>query len=42
VAQWDRIQSLLDSGLESAFLEKQPIQEALDDAAAKVNDELAS
>lgn len=42
VSQWDRIQSLIDSGLEAAFLEKQPIQEALDDAAAKVNDELAS
>ena len=42
VPQWDRIQSLMDSGLEAAFLGKQPPQDALDDAAAKVNDELAS
>jgi multiple sugar transport system substrate-binding protein len=42
VPQWDQIQSLMDDGLQAAFLNKATPQEALDDAAAKVNDELAS
>ncbi len=42
VAPWDEIQSTIDNGLASAFLEKQSPQEALDDAAAKVNDALSS
>jgi multiple sugar transport system substrate-binding protein len=42
VSQWDSIQTMIDQGLEAAFLEKATPQEALDDAAAKVNDELGS
>jgi multiple sugar transport system substrate-binding protein len=42
VPQWDQIQSIMDNGLQAAFLGKQAPQEALDDAAAKVNDELSS
>jgi multiple sugar transport system substrate-binding protein len=42
VAQWDEIQSTMDDGLEEAFLGKQAPQEALDQAASKVNDELSS
>jgi multiple sugar transport system substrate-binding protein len=42
VAQWDSIQTMIDNGLEAAFLDKATPQEALDDAATKVNDELAS
>lgn len=42
VSQWDSIQSLIDTGIESALLGKQTPQEALDDTAAKVNDELSS
>jgi ABC-type glycerol-3-phosphate transport system substrate-binding protein len=42
VPQWDEIQTTIDDGLASAFLNKQAPQEALDDAAQKVNDELSS
>jgi ABC-type glycerol-3-phosphate transport system substrate-binding protein len=42
VAQWDSIQTMIDQGLEAAFLEKATPQEALDGAASKVNDELGS
>jgi multiple sugar transport system substrate-binding protein len=42
VAQWDSIQTTMDNGLEAAFLNKATPQEGLDDAAAKVNDELSS
>lgn len=42
VPSWDEIQSTMDNGLQTAFLGKAPPQEALDDAAAKVNDELSS
>jgi multiple sugar transport system substrate-binding protein len=42
VAQWDSIQTTMDDGLEAAFLGKATPQEGLDDAAAKVNDELGS
>jgi hypothetical protein len=33
---------MIDNGLATAFLEKATPQEALDDTAAKVNDELSS
>jgi multiple sugar transport system substrate-binding protein len=42
VSSWDSIQATMDTGIESALLGKQTPQEALDDTAAKVNDELAS
>jgi ABC-type glycerol-3-phosphate transport system substrate-binding protein len=42
VSQWDSVQSLIDTGLESALLDKQTPEEALNDTAAKVNDELSS
>jgi multiple sugar transport system substrate-binding protein len=42
VAPWDSIQTTIDNGLESAFLNKASPQAALDSAAQKVNDELAS
>jgi multiple sugar transport system substrate-binding protein len=42
VAQWDPIQSTIDTGLEAAFLGKASPQDALDSAAQKVNDELSS
>jgi multiple sugar transport system substrate-binding protein len=42
VEQWDSIQSTIDTGLESALLGKQTPQEALDDTAGRVNDELSS
>jgi multiple sugar transport system substrate-binding protein len=42
VSQWDAIQSTMDNGLQAAFLGKATPQAALDDAAAKVNDELSS
>jgi multiple sugar transport system substrate-binding protein len=42
VSPWDSIQATMDTGLESALLGKQTPQEALDDTAAKVNDELSS
>ncbi len=42
VAQWDSIQSTIDTGLEAAFLGKASPQDALDSAAQKVNDELSS
>ncbi len=42
VSQWDEIQTTIDNGLAAAFLEKATPQQALDDAAAKVNDELSS
>jgi multiple sugar transport system substrate-binding protein len=42
VAQWDAIQTMIDNGLATAFLEKATPQEALDETATKVNDELSS
>jgi multiple sugar transport system substrate-binding protein len=42
VSSWDSIQATMDTGIESALLGKQTPQEALDDTAAKVNDELSS
>jgi multiple sugar transport system substrate-binding protein len=42
VAQWDPIQSTIDTGLEAAFLGKASPQDALNSAAQKVNDELSS
>jgi ABC-type glycerol-3-phosphate transport system substrate-binding protein len=42
VPQWDEIQSTMDDGLQQAFLGKQAPQEALDEAASKVNDDLSS